>query len=673
MQNPSSGLLEYFVVNKKNLRGCWVSAFDLDVSSLILHLSSLRLAQTKSRMERVAAKQKADRERAENEKAQRIAEAAKKAEELLKQKEEERKRKEEEIKRKEEERKEEKRKRKEEERKRKEEETREAKRKRKEEERRQRDEETKRKLAEVEAKNEAKRQKLEEEAKKIAYARNQAAQAQYRTAKFDFELALRHHKEAMIQLLRSCIASKMTFVPTDKVLEIRKQSLAQLRVSADRLHKFNQFNGSEKALIAMLFEEEKEAAAVVHSNKQKHTPSVGAASKSGQDASMSNTHRRNSNQIPRDIPKQIQINPIHPGVSMGNSNSFSPANNLQPNMYGYQTSASSNNQSPHPNVTQQSGYTSFGGQTANQMRNDFMMDLEPRPIQNYGSQNQPNQVPQQISRTVDMSSPPNTVAAHNFGPQRSMTDNLNHYLQQHTLTPRQPMQQKSAYQNKYTQGLPQEVKQPTGGVLEQQLMQQNPQHQFPQHYQQRLKTQGQPQLSTYHENPPRHEEKQQTSHHDPVQVQHQPPQQPLEDQSKQSNRPNPSHLTGQWPFSFPQQPLQMNQTLPGYQYQQQMNPQMSTPYQPQSFQQPTQDIRKLSPQEQFQQQMRILAQQNHGQQHQQARGHQIPPQQQFQQHTNWYALSQSQIHLQQQQQQQQQHGTTTKPEIHHEPLQQNQK
>ena len=79
--NRYDGSLEHFVVNKKSMKGCWVPAEQLDLSSLMLELSSRRQIQMKKRQEFVRARENAMREKTEKERSRRIAEATKKAEE----------------------------------------------------------------------------------------------------------------------------------------------------------------------------------------------------------------------------------------------------------------------------------------------------------------------------------------------------------------------------------------------------------------------------------------------------------------------------------------------------------------------------------------------------------------------------------------------------------------
>jgi hypothetical protein len=79
--NRYDGSLEHFVVNKKSMKGCWVPAEQLDLSSLMLELSSRRQIQMKKRQEFVRVKENAERKKTEKERSGRIAEATKKAEE----------------------------------------------------------------------------------------------------------------------------------------------------------------------------------------------------------------------------------------------------------------------------------------------------------------------------------------------------------------------------------------------------------------------------------------------------------------------------------------------------------------------------------------------------------------------------------------------------------------
>lgn len=60
LRNPSTGILDHFVVNKKKMKGCWMSNNQVEVSSLVCGLFKRRQIRIQARLHRVREKQKKD-------------------------------------------------------------------------------------------------------------------------------------------------------------------------------------------------------------------------------------------------------------------------------------------------------------------------------------------------------------------------------------------------------------------------------------------------------------------------------------------------------------------------------------------------------------------------------------------------------------------------------------
>jgi len=230
--NRSNGSLEHFVVNKKSMKGCWVPAEHLDVSSLMLELLSRRQTQIKKRQEFLRIKEYAERQKAEKDRIRRVAEAAKKAEE---------------------------------------------------EHRKRVVMAEARKAAKMKKREEAAKKKLKKEAQKTAKMMavienkksRQSAAKEAQTVALNQEIAKWKNEKAMAfsmhemqvkYTLQSWRNLGKSNVPEANIVLLRKQTLEKLRLTNERLRRCNIPIMDTQQLMEVMFELEKKAASDVTSN-----------------------------------------------------------------------------------------------------------------------------------------------------------------------------------------------------------------------------------------------------------------------------------------------------------------------------------------------------------------------------------------------------------------------
>jgi hypothetical protein len=246
IQNPATGYIEHFIVNRKSMKGCWIPALQLDLSSLMMELSNRRHVQTKNRQERVRLKEKAEKEKTELIKAQRAAQAAKLAEEIR-----QRKAAEAELARQ-----------------RKIIEAEEARQRKA----REAEEVRQRKAAEAAATKAAKLKKKQEEKERTAILlamQKQKTQAEKGRLNNQIHIALTKHGEAMFHILKKCLSGQVfTGIPEADVIAIRKNTLDKIKESMNGLMRLNVPKMDDQQLMALIFSREKVAAASLQKTEQ---------------------------------------------------------------------------------------------------------------------------------------------------------------------------------------------------------------------------------------------------------------------------------------------------------------------------------------------------------------------------------------------------------------------
>ncbi len=216
-RNPSSGLLDHFLMNKKSLKGCWVPGEQLDLSSLILDLFCRRQRQKEQRMERVRAKERIEKQIMERERQIRIAEATRQAQEEKIRKEEAR------I------------------------------------------------AAKMRKQEDAAKTKLEQEARRRAriLSTQQAQQNKMNNTSLSSEVASLHQKLLMVfashemevlKILQFYGGLNIANVPEKEIIKIRKKTVGKIEIINDRLQRCNEPVMDNEQLFSRLFRHEKNAA-----------------------------------------------------------------------------------------------------------------------------------------------------------------------------------------------------------------------------------------------------------------------------------------------------------------------------------------------------------------------------------------------------------------------------
>ena len=286
VRNLSTGSFEHFLVNKRSMKGCWVPTEQLDLSSLILDLFCRRHRQKEERLKRVIEKKK----KIEDERIKRIAEAAMKVEE------EKRKREKSRIA---------------------------AKRKKKEAARKKKLEQKAKKKARISSTINA------QEASKLQIQKlgsQPAANAvDINLWKKQIELALKSHELQVEYALQSWTNRGLSSIPENKLVEIRKSTLDQLKRTMDRLRQCNQSVMNDEQMMTNMYYHEKKVALKFQSEKstvgdmgndQKVTSAPTGISENKISVSQSSTtsnhvHGHNSNLFStQNVAPRLSISPV---------------------------------------------------------------------------------------------------------------------------------------------------------------------------------------------------------------------------------------------------------------------------------------------------------------------------------------------------------------------------
>jgi hypothetical protein len=313
LKNRSTGYLEHFIVNTKTMKGCWIPAHQLDLSSLMMELSHRRHVQVKQRQERLYVKEKADKEKAELIKIQRATEAAKKAEEARQRRaveaakaEEARQRRATEAAKKAEHA-----------RQRKATEAAikaEEKRRRKSEAATKAEEARQRKAVAAENKEEAARQRITERTTTMLALQQQKSETEIARLHNHLALALAQHERDMLKLLKTCVSSGGS-IPGADVDAIRKHTLETLNAVGIGLQGVRGSKLDHQQVLSLMFIRERCAVASI--DKSEHNAPTKVKSHREHLETIAVAPRHGSDLFPSQresilqVGNQIQIQPRH--------------------------------------------------------------------------------------------------------------------------------------------------------------------------------------------------------------------------------------------------------------------------------------------------------------------------------------------------------------------------